>query len=414
MDQLEISENNQHDSNSELPVEHAISWRIVAFVVFHVAVLGAGIGWGAYRIRQMDAEKILPRPSNEPLKVLPTYNVPEVVSDEQLPRVLAKLQPRFRGPNPKINFIDHALRMWGTDAQFADEEVLSGSDLREILLDYRRFNEAWSEKTQDLLMEGNAGVRVRTQEGDATASHHDHTLASLAEVGTPLDFPVMTKIGEARVLSLLRQSLRDFSLNQVEYEWSSLAYALYLPTPGSWYTSEGQLINFDRLADRMMRQALPQGVCLGNHRMHALVMLLRVDDQKRIISTEMRKRIIAFLKDVTDRLVAAQHADGYWDRSWAGTLPPGADSPTDVISHRILATGHPMEWWALAPEEVHPPLETLVFAGQWLCKTIDEMSPREIEVNFTFLSHAGRALALWRGKLPAQVELPAPVELPNN
>ena len=40
-------------------------------------------------------------------------------------------------------------------------------------------------------------------------------------------------------------------------------------------------------------------------------------------------------------------------------------------------------------------------------KTIEKMSPREIDMNYTVITHAGRALALWRGKFPAQVVLPA-------
>ena len=75
-------------------------------------------------------------------------------------------------------------------------------------------------------------------------------------------------------------------------------------------------------------------------------------------------------------------------------------------SRKILATGHALEWWAFAPESVHPPRETMVKAGQWLVKTVDEMSDRDIASSYTFLSHAGRSLALWRGKFPAQAYQP--------
>lgn len=393
-------------TGNETPSAGGLSWGVVVFLVVQLLIAGSSGGWAAYRSRQMESALLLPIPRNEPLQVLPRFDYPDVITDEQLPQALSKLRPRLRGANPKINHVDHALRLWGTEATFADKECLSGLELRELLLDHRRFAEAWGSKTSPFLTVGPAGVRARLQEGDATASHVDHTLACLAESGTPLDFPVITANGETRVLALLRQSLRDFSLNQVEYEWSALAYALYLPTRNSWFTDEKQLVNFDRIADRIMRQALPQGVCLGNHRMHALVMLLRVDEQTRILSEGTRQRIVAYLAGVTQQFVRSQKADGFWDRSWAGTAAVNPDAPENPLSNRILATGHVLEWWSLAPAEVHPPRETLVRAGQWLYRTIEGMSPREIEVNYTFLSHAGRALALWRGRLPSQVKLP--------
>jgi hypothetical protein len=67
-----------------------------------------------------------------------------------------------------------------------------------------------------------------------------------------------------------------------------------------------------------------------------------------------------------------------------------------------------MEWWAMAPESVHPSPATIQKAGQWLVKTIKGLSESEVKRYYTFLSHAGRSLALWRGKLPAEVIAQAP------
>ena len=55
---------------------------------------------------------------------------------------------------------------------------------------------------------------------------------------------------------------------------------------------------------------------LGNHRLHALTIFLRVDDEQHILSPEVRAEIIAFLQDKTRLLVAHQHVDGYWDGRW--------------------------------------------------------------------------------------------------
>ena len=57
----------------------------------------------------------------------------------------------------------------------------------------------------------------------------------------------------------------------------------------------------------------------------------------------------------------------------------------------------------MAPEELQPPREVMVRAGQWLAREIEVMDQETVLRNYTFLSHAGRALALWRGGFPCQV-----------
>jgi hypothetical protein len=71
----------------------------------------------------------------------------------------------------------------------------------------------------------------------------------------------------------------------------------------------------------------------------------------------------------------------------------------------LLVTGHALEWWSLAPSELLPPRETLVKAGQWTVNAILELDDETILKRYGPLSHAGRALAMWRGLWPYQVEL---------
>ncbi|MDA1053220.1 MAG: hypothetical protein O3C40_22440 [Planctomycetota bacterium] len=390
--------------------------RISWFVVVQVVIVAAGVATAAHRRRTIDATGLLPAFRNKPLELRPLHDDDRVVTDEQLSAVLEKLKPRLRHDNPKINHIDHALRMWGVDAAFSDPECLSGKEMRAILLHHPVYSQYWGDDAPPLLISDDRGIRVRTRAGDASASHVDHTLAVLAEVGTPLDYTIDTSEGPATMRQILSRSLRAFSLNQLEYEWSTLAYALYLEPTDRWTSSEGQEITFDRLADRIMRQQLNQGVCMGNHRLHALVTLLRVNEESPILSEEGTQRITDHLLDVTSRFVASQHPDGYWIRSWPAGSPPAEPQEGDTentLQLRILGTGHVLEWWALAPVEVHPPREVVIRAGQWLSRTIQEMDPDDIQTNYTFLTHAGRALALWRGGFPADFmpeALPVEVE----
>ncbi len=80
---------------------------------------------------------------------------------------------------------------------------------------------------------------------------------------------------------------------------------------------------------------------------------------------------------MTSRLYETQSQHGYWDGNWPDNSAAVPDPTTDERSRRILATGHALEWWAMAPESLHPPRETIVRAAQWLFVTIEEwMSAR--------------------------------------
>lgn len=381
-------------------------------LVVQILVAGATLAWGISRYQAIQAEKIPPQPRLQPRLIEPKHHRPDVVDDEQLKRVLTKLRPRLRGGKPQINHVDHALRFWGVEARFDDAEVSSGEELRRLLLDHRTFAAAWGAKTKPFLLpqtrDESELLSFRTKAGNASASHVDHTLAALAECGTPLDYPVLTPIGEVPLRAAFDQALHEFSLNQVEYEWSTLVFLHYLPHVPSWFTTEGQRVTWDLLAERLMRQRLAHGVCYGEHRLHALALMLRADEEFGWLSQDRRQKILAHLRDATDRLMKTQHADGYWDGRWPGTewdgsQPENVVGPLGSLADRLLVTGHTLEWWAFAPTEVLPLDDNLIRASQWLVKTIDGLSDAEVQRYYTFLSHAGRSLALWRSRHPADV-----------
>ncbi len=205
----------------------------------------------------------------------------------------------------------------------------------------------------------------------------------------------------------METSLKEFSVDQMEYEWSILAYTLFLPPTKTWITSEGQQVSFDLLADRLMREMLPNGVCFGQHRLCALVTMLRVDAEVTpILKPPTRERIVKFLTIVSQQLVKTQDAYGYWDDGWVGVKPKADKAEEaiagDVLKNRIIATGHILEWMAWAPEEVHPPREVLTRAAQWVIRAIEQLELSEIKEQYAFASHAANALALWRKTTPAE------------
>src|SRR5438105_13163679 len=66
-------------------------------------------------------------PRNAPVTIGPRYDEPRVVTDEQLAAVLDRVKPPT-GPANTNNFV-HALRLWGTIADFGDAKIPSGREL---------------------------------------------------------------------------------------------------------------------------------------------------------------------------------------------------------------------------------------------------------------------------------------------
>ncbi len=397
----------------------ALFWSVQALIC-------AAIVFAGYTVRQsVNSVTNVPRLNNEPRLIRPLHNYSMVVSDGDLKQILDKMRPTFPSRPPKTNFVDHGLRMWGSQIEFESvsqsrpgPRALSGQQMRLLLLDDNEFVRHWGKSTPALLEESEGGIRVRTQEGRATVSHIDHLVGTLAETGTKLNFPVKLRHRDGVFRELVEHAFDSFDLNQKEYEWTALAWALYGKDASSWFTAAGQEVTYDRLVERMMRQGQPEGVCYGQHRLYSLAAILRVDQENReqgamgLLSETGRTKVIEYLKQMTARLYRGQSPEGYWDANWPDPTKPVSDVGTAAISRRVLATGHTLEWWAIAPEEVLPPRETVIRAGQWLSNAILVMDDREIERNYTFLTHAARALSLWRGQFPDEAEMAFREKLP--
>eukprot|EP00913_Durusdinium_trenchii_P028283 g26511.t1 len=198
------------DSSAQRP-----NWSAIAGVALvHLILMGAVIGWAVVRMQAGESAQQLPKILDRPVEVRPQYDRPAVISDQQLQQVLHHLRPRLRGPRPRINHVDHALRFWGWQAKFKDPACLSGEEMRALLTDNRRFLSYWGKQAQPLLLETDYGYDTRTQQGAATSSHVHHTVATLAEIGTPADFPLFSPQGQTTYRKMIEHAIRDFSLNQ--------------------------------------------------------------------------------------------------------------------------------------------------------------------------------------------------------
>ena len=330
-----------------------------------------------------------------------------VISDADLQQALRMLIPRFSRSQLRPNLIEHALRTWGSTIDFGDPDAISGPEMAAFLTDSARHLESWNNKVDPMIDDAPQGVYVPFGGARSNSVHHDHALAALTESGLALDYPVITPRRTTSVRYILDEALRDFRLDGVEPEWSVLSFGLWMAQDGitEWHNGSGRRISFDSLVNRLVREAMQRGVCLGTHRVYTLAALLRLHhmhDQTllRPATAEVAAR---YLHEVQRRIEQSQNEDGSWSVNWM-QLPEGPEIPTDdsPLNRSIIATGHHLEWMAISPEEFHVPREQIIKAGEWLTQQLLASSPEDVELNYTYYSHVVRALALWRGSSPAE------------
>jgi len=356
-----------------------------------------------HRAYPLDVNLQIPAIAN----VAPLYDDAEVVSDEELAMVLHKIIPRFSRSHLRPNLIEHAIRTWGTRIEFQNPDAISGPFMASFLTDSAKHMESWGTNSEPLMIETETGVYVRWAEDSSASVHHDHTLAALTEAGLPLDFPVFTGNRSLQVRDVLAEALRDFQLDERETEWSAMSFALWLaPKDESvWHNGEGRQITFDMLVERLMRNHKRDGVCLGTHRVYSLMLMLRLNEQQqgKLMTPESVAKATSYLGQVRDLISVSQWPDGSWNSNWAdGAAFQEKTASDEKISKRVIATGHQLEWLSIAPKELHPPREQILKAADWLIKNVQETPQAEIDQNYTFYSHVGKALAMWRKTSPEQ------------
>jgi hypothetical protein len=246
-------------------------------------------------------------------------------------------------------------------------------------------------------------VQINWGKKPGESVHHDHWLACLTEAGVPLDTPIFGPNRRGDTLEdALQEALRDFDPNERETEWSVMAFGMWLPPDHkSWTNRDGRHIDFNLLAETEMRGASRFGVCGGTHRVYSLMALLRLDDEYKLLAPPVREAVYDHLRGVRDAITLSQQEAGNWGTDW----PNGKsahDRPLDEPNYRrVIATGHHLEWLAIAYPDLHPNRDVVRKAAAWLVKTTRDIPQEELLGQYTFFSHVGNALSLWRKTHPA-------------
>ena len=383
-----------------------LTWKAVAAVQAGVlTAFGIAVALAApHTVNQVreelggpDAFRPPPIDRTTPLAVAPLYDRPDFVSDEELAAVLKQIQPRFPRERLKPNHVEHALRTWGIDATFTDPRALSGKEMTEFLTNHSRYVLSWGNDIKPLIEERGPGLSIRYGRETGASVHHDHWTAGLTDAGVPLNSPVYGPGRHgATIHNVLNESLRDFRLDERETEWTAMAFGLWLPPEREWIGGDGRQYSFDLLVERLLRGKRQLGVCSGTHRVYSLMLLVRLDDEFDILSDAARASADSRLEQVRDEIIASQFDDGRWPSNW----PDGADAVENPIDEelykQVIATGHHLEWLAIAPRDLHPRDEVIGKAARWIIDTTLAQTEEEILARYTFFSHVGNALSLWR------------------
>jgi hypothetical protein len=400
----------------QIPVSVIVATQVVFVAAFAVSYATGSSDTCRLAIHELTGSSAMPLVTvsrRTPLVIEPLYDDPEVVSDKELAAVLAKVQPRFWSKDDpekpmsglKPNYVEHALRTWWIKARFRDAQVMSGEDLKDFLVDHGKWLTSWGDwkrkRAASLFQETEDGVSIRWGKEDGTSVHHDHWLACLTEAGVSIDEPVFTPSSRKSVVAVLQEALGDFRLDETETEWSAMAFGFWIVPQREWTTRSGRTISFDMLAERLMRGHMRFGVCSGTHRIYSLMVLIRLDDEHHILSTEARERVMDHLRAVRDLIAVSQFEDGHWPSNWSDGAEALSKPIEDPLYKKVIATGHHLEWLAIAPKELHPPHEMILKAADWVIKTTQEQTEKDIGERYTFFSHVGNALALWRRTHPA-------------
>jgi hypothetical protein len=133
------------------------------------------------------------------------------------------------------------------------------------------------------------------------------------------------------------------------------------------------------------------------------MVLLRLDEQYDILSDDVQQAAYRQLESVRDLLKVCQFEDGHWPYNWPAGEDAVKNPDTSIPQFRhVIATGHHLEWLAIAPESLHPPREQTRQAAAWIIQKTIAMKESEILDNYTFFSHVGNALAMWRKTTPSK------------
>lgn len=306
----------------------------------------------------------------------------------------------------------HAIRLWGTDAQFDVAEGVPGytascSAFLDIMSDDARCRSVLP-ALREFLVDSDYGVTVVTS-GDLLSpsinaeGHCDQLLKAFAESGVGSDHMLTTSSGRvACVRDVMADSMARFSLGQ-ELEFTLIAYSRWLPPAHCWNNRFGERFCFDDVVNALLQEPIGKGACQGCHSPYSLVSVFLADNRHPgVLSAASRQKIGDRLIEISLRLEQNELAGGGWDKRWSGEY---VEAPENVFFEfkphfdKISVTGHQLEWIVMAPASMRPSSTVISRAFSKLASDVLALSEEDLSKpkGYLPLTHAAKAMVMARG-----------------
>jgi hypothetical protein len=345
-----------------------------------------------------------------PIQISPLRNMANVVSEDDLVVLLCAALPWWNPPS--VPSVYHELKLWGPYAAFTKDMLgieRKGERLVEMLLSDKACRAYTVATGGHYLLDSPFGIRpvlLGTDDAIETRgeAHYGQLLQVAGEAGLPSTTSVTTASGRmGNLKEIYQDEIMRFSLHQ-ELDFIACTLAYWHPPQKAWKNQFGNESNFDELVSKLLATPLGKGSCGGCHLPYAVVTILRVDELYPLLSANVRQQALTWLRHLCQLLEYRWSDRGGWDRTWSKNDEPSFVTGNDNLD-LITITGHHLEWMALAPKEVQPSETTVKRAVAALRRDVESLPPLTQQSFKTLLvvSHAARAVALWRGDNPFSV-----------
>jgi hypothetical protein len=346
-------------------------------------------------MRPEPAHEVSMRPVLVTLSARATADIPAA----ELSRVRGLIRlPENR--RPRIAELVHVLRLHGRDYPLEP-----GKDRRllDVLLDGRLGGDLFGEPPM-MITRGGVSYAAMLAEAAPSEFHPDQVLASFAQLGVPATEPIRCHGVNATVADVVRESLGKFHLGQTEIEWSAIAFAAYLESPGPYRNRLGETWTFDDLARELLGRNFASAGCGGVHRLEALTLLFVADSQRKLLSPPVRALLARVLSEKGTAALSSQLASGIWRSDWwsAEGLQPGPwqFSFKNDLDEQLLITGHLAEWLPTVPAEIWEAAKVknadvgavIGRAVVWLREVVAKATSEQVRQSFCPFTHASIAV----------------------
>lgn len=263
--------------------------------------------------------------------------------------------------------------------------------------------DGWEMRPGSQLENGRTGLRAVMQPGTKRGQGHaDQWLAIIAQCGFPMEKEIIVEGLRFTIGDLIGQVQLDVSDNmELEYSWTLIGLALYLPSDASWTANDGETWSIERLIEIELDQDLNDSACGGTHRLIGVSMALneyrKAGGELTGVWANADSRIQTAIRVARE----TQNADGSFSPNYFARPGQTADMAT-----QLAATGHILEFLAISMSENELKKEWVQAAAANLCRLFDET--KKISLECGALYHAAHGLALYRQRIFGEREYKMP------